>query len=117
MFVAEFEGKQVGTISIGESRHYRMDSLRFLALDVGAADRRKGVGAALIVVAESEATRLGFKSVHCEVGTENSDAIRLYESLGYERRERPVVNQWWQFQDDGSRIMAEEPSWVMVKSL
>ena len=117
MLVAEIDGKQVGTISVGETRHYRTDSLRALSLDVGVAYRRKGVAAALIAASEGEAVRIKFKSIHHEVGTTNDDAVRLYESLGYKHINKTVINQWWLFQNDGSRVMAEEESWVMTKIL
>lgn len=117
LLIAEIDGQQVGTISIGETRHYRTDSLRALSLDVGVAYRRKGVGAALIAYAESEAIRLKFKSIHHEVGTTNDDAVRLYESQGYKHINKTVQNQWWVFPDGADRRMEEETSWVMTKVL
>jgi ribosomal protein S18 acetylase RimI-like enzyme len=117
ILVAEIDGNLVGTISIGETRHYKTDSLRALSLDVGVAYRRQGVGAALIAYAESEAIRLKFKSIHHEVGTTNDDAVRLYEAQGYKHINKTVQNQWWVFQGDGSRNMEEETSWVMTKPL
>ena len=118
LLLAEIDGEPVGTISIGETRHYRTESLRFLALDVGSDYRRKGVATALIAYAESEAIRLlQFKSIHCEVGTTNEDAIRLYESLGYKHINKTVQNQWWVFPNGGDSRMEEETSWVMTKVL
>ena len=117
LLLAEIDGEPVGTISIGETRHYRTDSLRALSLDVGVAHREQGVGAALIAHAESEAIRLKFKSIHHEVGTTNDDAIRLYESQGYKHINKTVQNQWWVFPNDGDRRMEEETSWVMTKVL
>jgi len=117
LLLAEIEGEPVGTISIGETRHYRTDSLRALSLDVGVAHREQGVGAALIAYAESEAIRLNFKSIHHEVGTTNDDAVQLYESLGYKHINKTVQNQWWVFPSDGDQRMEEETSWVMTKVL
>lgn len=117
LLLAEVNGSPVGTISIGETRHYRTDSLRALSLNVGPVHRRLGVGAALIAYAESEAIRLRFKSIHHEVGIENEDAVRLYESQGYKHINKTVQNQWWVFPDGENRRMEEEKSWVMTKVL
>ena len=117
LLLAEIDGEPVGTISVGETRHYRTDSLRALSLDVGVAHREKGVGAALIAYAESEAIRLKFKSIHHEVGTTNDDAVRLYESQGYKHINKTVQNQWWVFPNGGDSRMEEETSWIMTKAL
>ena len=117
LLLAEIDGEPVGTISVGETRHYRTDSLRALSLDVGVAHREKGVGAALIAYAESEAIRLKFKSIHHEVGITNDDAVRLYESQGYKHINKTVQNQWWVFPNGGDSRMEEETSWVMTKAL
>ena len=117
LFLAEIDGTLVGTISIGETRHYRTDSLRALSLNVGPTHRKKGVGATLIAYAELEAIRLKFKSIHHEVGTTNDDAVRLYESQGYKHINKTVQNQWWVFPDGGDQRMEEETSWVMTKAL
>lgn len=117
LLLAEIDGEPVGTISVGETRHYRTDSLRALSLDVGVAHREQGVGAALIAYAESEAIRLKFKSIHHEVGITNDDAVRLYESQGYKHINKTVQNQWWVFPNGGDSRMEEETSWVMTKAL
>ena len=117
ILVAEIDGMVVGTISIGETKHYRTDSLRALSLNVAEAYRRQGVATVLIAYAESEAIRLRFKSIHHEVGTTNAEAIRLYESQGYKHINKTVMNQWWEFPDGLNRRMVEEASWVMTKTL
>ncbi len=117
LLLAEIDGEPVGTISVGETRHYQTDSLRALSLDVGEAHREQGVGAALIAYAESEAIRLKFKSIHHEVGITNDDAVRLYESKGYKHINKTVQNQWWVFPNGGDSRMEEETSWVMTKAL
>ena len=117
VLVAEINGIVVGTISIGETKHYRTDSLRALSLNVAETHRRKGIATALIAYAESEAIRLRFKSIHHEVGTTNHEAIQLYESQGYKHINKTVMNQWWVFPDGLNRKMTEEVSWVMTKTL
>ena len=117
ILVAEIDGTVVGAISIGETKHYRTDSLRALSLNVAETHRRKGVATALIAYAESEAIRLRFKSIHHEVGTTNDEAVQLYESQGYKHINKTVMNQWWVFPDGLNRRMVEEASWVMTKTL
>ena len=117
VLVAEMNETVVGTISIGETKHYRTDSLRALSLNVAETHRRKGIATALIAYAESEAIRLRFKSIHHEVGTTNDEAIQLYESQGYKHINKTVMNQWWVFPDGLNPRMAEEASWVMTKTL
>ena len=115
MFVAALDEELAGTISIGGSGHRLPDSLRWFALDVGPAFRRRGVGTALIQAAEEEARHQGFQQVNLEVAVDNVDAIRLYEQLGYHRLADRVVDRWWRLSDDGSREEVEELSWLMVK--
>ncbi len=117
MLVAEFEGDIAGTVSFGGARFSRPDSLRWFALDVGAAYRRQGIGTALIESVEQEARRQRLTSGNLEVAVDNVDAIRLYERLGYKRQGDPVVDSYHRFADDGSKEVIEELSWVMVKRL
>ena len=93
LLLAEIDGEPVGTISVGETRHYRTDSLRALSLDVGVAHREKGVGAALIAYAASDAIRLQFKSTHHDVGITTDDAVRLSASQGYNHLNTPDKTQ------------------------
>ena len=117
MLVAELDGQVVGTISLGGLGHHRPDSLRMFALDVGGAIRRRGIGSTLIAAVEEEARRRGLKTAHLEVATENADAVRLYEHLGYQREGEPIIDRWTRLDDDGNREQVEELSWVMVKRL
>lgn len=47
--------------------------------------RGKGVGSALLAGVERAARRRGCRELRLEVRTDNADAIRLYERLGYRR--------------------------------
>ena len=117
MLVAELDGEVAGTVS---STHYHLqlsDSLRMLALDVGRAFRRQGVGTALIEAVEGKARGEGLRSVQLEVAVGNLAALRLYEKLGYCRLDEPVVNRWTRLTDDGICEQVEERSWVMVKKV
>ena len=119
MLVAELDGEVAGTVS---STHHHLqlpDSLRMLALDVGRAFRRRGVGTALIEAVEGKARLEGLRSANLEVALDNSAALRLYEGLGYRRLgvQQPIVNQWTRLTDDGICEQVEGHSWVMVKKL
>ena len=117
MLVAELDGRVVGTVSMGGHGFQRPGSLRLFALDVGAAFRRRGVGTALVEAVEAIASGRDLEEVNLEVAIDNEDAVRLYERLGYRRHGEPVMDRWERQLDDGSSLLVEVPSWVMVKSL
>ena len=117
MLVAELDGRVVGTVSMGGHGFQRPGSLRLFALDVGPDFRRGGVGTALVRAVEAIASGRGLDEVNLEVAIDNEDAIRLYERLGYRRHGEPVMDRWEKRLDDGSSLLVEVPSWVMVKRL
>ena len=117
MLVAELGGEVAGTVSSTTYNLQLPDSLRMLALDVGFAFRRRGVGTALARAVEAKAHSEFLNSVNLEVALENAVALRLYERLGYCRLGEPVVNRWTRLTDDGRCEQVEERSWVMVKEL
>lgn len=68
--------------------------------------RGKGLGSALLEVAEETARRLGLGGVSVIVSDANAGARRLYERCGYrEAAIRPMVKEGWQ--NDGTR-------WVLL---
>ena len=117
MLVAELDGRVVGTVSMGGHGFQRPGSLRLFALDVGAGFRRRGVATALLQAVETIASGRALGEVNLEVAVDNGDAVRLYERLGYRRHGEPVMDRWEKQLDDGSSLLVEVPSWVMVKSL
>ena len=117
MLVATVDGYAVGTISIGEGRFQRQGSLRLFALNVGPADRREGVGTALVKAVEAIADERGRHAVNLEVTTDNEGAIRLYRKMGYRICDDTVTGRWERKLDDGSSEIIEEPVFVMVKKL
>lgn len=117
MLVAELNGEIVGTVSSTHHHSQLPESLRMLALDVGHAFRRQGVGTALIEAVEAKARREGLRSVNLEVALANDAALHLYEGLGYQCLGEPVVNRWTRLTKDGRCEEVEEHSWVMVNEL
>ena len=61
---------------------------RLYGLAVRAADRGRGVGAALLREAERRARRRDCRSMSLEVGSVNRSALSLYRSMGYAVAER-----------------------------
>jgi ribosomal protein S18 acetylase RimI-like enzyme len=117
MIVAEVDGASVGTVSYGGARRQRPESLRCFALDVGEAYRNRGIGTALLTAVEDEARRQSLSSVHQEVAVENTNAIRLYERLGYAKEPETIVDHWFRLTDDDERALMEDESYVMAKPL
>ena len=104
LLIASLDERIVGTVSTTGHLHQMPNSLRLFALDVSPVYRRRGVGTALMEAVEGRARHQGLENVNLEVGVDNSDAIRLYERRGYERLSDP-------------EIVAEELSWIMIKSV
>ena len=117
MLVAEFDGEVVGTVSSTHHHSQLPGSLRMLALDVGRAFRRQGIGTALIEAVERKARCEGLRCVNLEVALDNHAALHLYEGLGYHCLDEPVVNRWTRLTDDGICEQVEEHSRVMVKKV
>ncbi|MDE2687141.1 MAG: GNAT family N-acetyltransferase [Chloroflexota bacterium] len=87
------------------------------ALDVGKSFRNIGVGTALIDAVETAAIGLGPYQVNLEVSTDNADATRFYERLGYRHLPEPATDSWDELDDQGNVHSIEETSWIMVKEI
>ena len=83
--VAEEDGRIVGFV-IGYLAARRVGHV--VTLDVHPERRRQGIGKALIEKLLERFSRTGSRAARLEVSTENSTAIRFYESLGFFRRRR-----------------------------
>jgi len=85
VLVAEERGLVLG-VALLFFRHEGR-SARLYSIAVNHAARGRGLGAALLDVAEHEARERGCSYVRLEVRTDNAQAISLYEKRGYERCE------------------------------
>ena len=112
-FIAEMEGKIVGTITLTfpiEVPHAEYVTDRLLAsfgqFAVEPTLQKAGLGRRLIETVEEEAMRLGAEEICLDTAQPAAHLIAYYERLGYEIRAeadwRPEVNY---------------KSWVMVKNL
>ena len=86
MFVAKIDGNIVGTASFQGIERVRMSHRGSVAIAVKKSEWGKGIGRklleAVIAFAKDEA---GAEILSLEVRSDNERAIRLYESLGFER--------------------------------
>jgi len=82
-FVAELEGRVVGTASGGESGYSRAASLTSLWVDPSA--RGKGVGDSLIIAVIAWAKDTGYQQLMLWVTEGNTNAEELYKRHGFRR--------------------------------
>ncbi len=101
MFVADADGRPVGSVSINERVEYP-GHLHLFALDVAEPFRRCGIGTRLIGRVEDEARARSLAGVYLEVSTDNALARRLYERLGYAQDGVPFLNSWNVYDADGN---------------
>lgn len=86
-WVAEISGEVVGFIGVVVLPVYEYSTRIgwILALSVGAAHQRKGVGRALIEAAEHSCMEEGVADVRVHSGLQRGEAHRFYEGMGYGR--------------------------------
>ena len=65
--------------------------------------RRNGIGRGILAELEATAQRLGYRAVRLETGTRQQEAIRLYESAGYQ----PIA-KYGEFSDNPVSICFEK---------
>ncbi|WP_020592177.1 GNAT family acetyltransferase [Kiloniella laminariae] len=79
LFVAEEEGRLIGTTMAGYDGHRGW----IYAVVVDPDHRRKGIASSLVREAEQALQKLGCLKVNLQVRAGNNAAVELYESLGY----------------------------------
>lgn len=84
-------------------------------LEVHPAFRKQGTGSRLTSTAEHELVLLGHREVALAVELSNTDALRLYERLGYREWPHPTVACLTQAEEDRPRTV--EICRILVKDL
>jgi len=94
-FVAIIDGCICGMIGTLTCRSYEHNgpSGRILALVTLSAARRRGIGRALIAIAEKDFAQRGIRRIALDTRLTREDAHKFYESLGYERNGWRFVKQ------------------------
>ncbi len=101
LLVAEMDQQIVGYVLL---LYHQGTSLgRVYSLAVAHAQRKLGLAARLMTIAEKEALEDGRSFLRLEVRPDNVSAIRLYEKLGYETFE--VISDYYEDHADALRMM------------
>jgi len=85
LLVAELDGAIVGRLSVMRDPHPSSAHVADLGVMVAGDVRRRGVGTALMLGAETWARGASVLKLELHVFPYNTAAIALYEKLGYER--------------------------------
>jgi RimJ/RimL family protein N-acetyltransferase len=85
VLVAEDGAELVGRLSISRDPHPASRHVADLGLLVAKTHRRRGIGRALLSVAEEWALTVGVTKIELHVFPHNEPAIALYHAVGYER--------------------------------
>ena len=75
-------------VACGAVKRYRDDTAEIKRMFTAPAGRGRGIARALLARLEDEARRIGYTKARLETGEELHEAIKLYESVGYE----PIEN-------------------------
>jgi ribosomal protein S18 acetylase RimI-like enzyme len=115
-FVAELDGRPVGTVAISV-REELPGLLHLFALDVSPSLRSRGIGAQLIEFLEAEARRRGYGGVYLEVAATNDRARSLYERLGYARTGEPFTTSRERYDGQGNviEVLSETYVWMVKR--
>lgn len=87
LFLAEADGKVIGTIMIGQDGHRAW----MYRLAVTSERRRQGIGRALVRHAEGWAALRGMAKLQLMIRAENAAVAAFYRKLGYEIEPRTVM--------------------------
>lgn len=94
-FVAVCDGKvcgMIGALTYPSIEHNDFSG-RIVALVIKSTMRRRGIGRALITLAEKDFAQRGIRRVALNTQLAREDAHKFYESLGYERNGWRFVKQ------------------------
>jgi ribosomal protein S18 acetylase RimI-like enzyme len=91
-FIVAEDGDQV--VGMGGYRPNNLRQAEVLRVRVHPAVRRRGVGRAVMAELEARAATAGFTEMHLDTATNQPEAVRFYESLGYREVGRETHPEW-----------------------
>jgi ribosomal protein S18 acetylase RimI-like enzyme len=93
LWIAEAGGRPVGWIWVALPRPSRPGTAWIYMVAVDEDQRGKGYGRAVMLAAEAELARRGVPKLGLNVFGHNTNAIRLYESLGFQVTEQQMAKR------------------------
>ncbi|MBI1836473.1 MAG: GNAT family N-acetyltransferase [Flavobacteriia bacterium] len=91
-FIAELNGKMVGGCGLYPTNGLPEGSIELVKLYLTKAARGKRIGFQLMIQCIQKAKELNCSSIYLESLPELSNAIKLYESLGFKKLNEPLGN-------------------------
>jgi putative acetyltransferase len=91
-FICEIEGKIVGGGGIAHTEGLPENIVELARVYILPEARGKGIGKAIIEYCEATAKAMGYQKIYLETMPELKIAVPLYEKLGYQYLERPIVD-------------------------
>jgi putative acetyltransferase len=91
-FVCEIDGEIVGGGGIAHTKGLPNDIVELARVYLLPQARSKGVGKAIISHCETVSKALGYDKIYLETTEELNIAVPLYEKLGYQYLEKPIVD-------------------------
>lgn len=89
-FVAEVDGKLAGGAGYYPTEALDDDTCELVKLYLCPQARGKGIGKALMLLCQQEAALAGYTKIYLETMPELSQAVPLYEKMGYRYLEKPL---------------------------
>ena len=97
MWIAEADGRPIGSIMLCETGDGETGQLRLFLVE--KAYRRLGVGSALTHTLMAKAREAGYRRMVLETAACLTEAIRMYERLGF-HKDKEVPNADWSLDGD-----------------
>ena len=89
-FVAEINHEIVGVCGVYPTKELPYKCVELVKLYVSSEARNKGIATKLMIISFEKAKDLGYSSIYLETMPELTNAIQLYERVGFELLERSL---------------------------
>ncbi|MCL4124901.1 UNVERIFIED_CONTAM: hypothetical protein GTU68_024448, partial [Idotea baltica] len=91
-YVVEFKGSVYGGCGVKPLKDFENDVCEIQKMYFAPEVRGKGLGRFMFETCLKAAKKMGYKQCYLESATQLKDAIRLYESFGFEHIDGPLGN-------------------------